>query len=744
MTLPQEYSPHTTAPTLAVDIAALYERTRARMGAEDLAHIRNVAAYSQAIKQRSRALLQEGGAPRAFRHGVVLYALHTLLEFSELGHNILHGSYDHLPDCGEFHSDRWQWDMNVDPREWKVMHHQNHHPHTNIIDKDHDLGYSILRLQPGQDWFGHHAAQLALVAPALFATIPFFFGAYTASSAARTEGRSVLRPSTFRAVTRLVARQALRDYVREPIAAGRRALHTLAGNALGVAAGHLAVALLVALEHHTPNVEVFHDPGPEETPDQYFERQIRSTTNFEPSERLDRWLQNILAEVDYPNPPDFRIFYGGLDTHLEHHLFPDLPPNRQREIAEETRGLCERHGLLYNMFAIDRYVPMAAQKLSSLALPVGEREGPNPLKLLRKPIDTARRLAFGSRFRRHPDEPYLRATKFFNAQAKVVSAREEADGQARCFRIAKPRGWDHVAWRPGAFVSVRVPVGGEALVRQYSLVHDSDSSDHFEICVKRVAGGRASNYLNDALREGKRITLVGPPTSGGPFVMDSIPQQLAFIAGGVGITPIISMLRAVVREAPDADAVLLYFNHDERAVIFDREIRELAKSARIRVERFTTGPSARGGSTTQGRLCAELLAREIDDLARRDVYVCAPPGMVDLARKLCADSGVPEHRFHTESFAPPVLQRPAGRADQRHTVRFQRSGSEIEVDGQTTLLEAARAAGVDVPTGCEQGLCRACVTGKLRGFVQDEDKDNPQTRITVCNSLPVSDIALDL
>ncbi|KAA0016771.1 fatty acid desaturase [Antrihabitans cavernicola] len=730
--------------SLATDVAELYERTRARMGDEDLEHIRTVAAYSQAIKKCSRELLQQGGSADAMRRGVVLYALHSLLEFSELGHNILHGSYDHLSNCGEFHSDRWVWDFNIDPHEWKVMHHQNHHPFTNITDKDHDLGYSIVRLQPGQDWYAHHVVQLALIAPALLSSMSYYMGVYTAMSAARTEGRKVLRPSTFPATSNIIAQHASRDYVREPFAAGPRLLHTALGNALGATLGHMAVFFLVALEHHAPNVELFHDPGPGETPDQYYERQIRGTTNFERSERFDNWLQFILADVDFPNPPDFRIFYGGLDTHLEHHLFPDLPPNRQREIQDDVRDLCARHGLPYNTYPINTYIPLAFRKLGILALPMGEREVRNPLRLLRAPIDAVRRLAYGVRFQRNPYEPYLEAPKFFDAKAKVIRTRREARGQAHTFRIAKPAGWDDITWDAGAFLSVRVPVRDETLVRQYSLVRDSVDSDVFEICVKRVEDGRVSNHLNDALRSGKRIMLVGPPTSDGPFVMKDLPERPLFIAGGVGITPIISMIRKIAREAPDTDAVLLYFNRDEHSIVFDDEIRQLTEQTNLRVEHFCDVAPRSRDHLRQGRISVNLLREFVPDLADRDVYVCAPGVVVDLARDFCTELGLPADRFHTESFSPPALVRPAEGADDRYRVRFRRSDTDIEIDGCTTLLEAARSAGVTVPSGCERGLCRACVSPKLRGITQLESDGAQLARITVCNSLPRSDIELDL
>ncbi|MBU3751771.1 MAG: fatty acid desaturase, partial [Mycobacterium sp.] len=108
-------------PGLADELQALYDQTRAVMGAADLEHIRAVTAYGQAINARRLELLREGG-PRAISRAVVLEMLYRLLQFSELGHNVLHGTYDDLPGNGDYHSDRYQWDFNVDPAQWKIMH----------------------------------------------------------------------------------------------------------------------------------------------------------------------------------------------------------------------------------------------------------------------------------------------------------------------------------------------------------------------------------------------------------------------------------------------------------------------------------------------------------------------------------------------------------------------------------------------------------------------------------------------
>ena len=716
-------------PGLADELQALYDQTRAVMGDADLEHIRAVTAYGQAINARRLELLRAGG-PRAVSRAVVLEMLYRLLQFSELGHNVLHGTYDDLPGNGDYHSDRYQWDFNVDPAQWKIMHHEGHHPNTNIVGKDHDLGYSVLRGQPAQDWFGHHAIQLGLftaVSPFFPQLAPFLIANITR----QVEGTRFWSRHTLRAPARIALADTRRRLVTEPLAMGSRFLPAMVANHVGGVAGYLSVLFLVAIEHHAGETEVFTDPGPDESRDDYYRRQIRSTRNFLRSAKLDAALERLLEEeVPYENRPDFRIFYGGLDTHIEHHLFPDLPPNRQREIAPRVQQIVARYGLPYHVTPLGETATLMLKALTGLSVPVGEREAGHPLMLFRRPAGLARRLASGIRYRALPDAPYLDRPRWYNVPVRVAGTRRMAGGRARLIRLEKPRGWDDVCWDPGAFISLCVQDGDDVLIRQYSLVHDSDGSDTMDICVKRVDGGRVSRLLNDEVRAGSYLTVLGPPVSTGGLATPELPSRALFVAGGVGITPIISQLRKLARTGGPKDAVLLYLNRDESSILFQSDIAELASVPGITVHVFAgVRPSL------------ELLSDLVPDAAVRETFACAPTGLVDSVRGWLAGLGQAPELFHTESFAAP--ERTRSDDGNRYVVTFARTRRTVEVDGTTTLLEAANRVGIKVPTGCRSGLCRACVTPKISGITQ-KDGGRPLERVTVCDSVARSDIELDL
>lgn len=735
--------------SLADDLHALYEKTKAKVGEEDLAHIQHVAAYSKAIKARSEELIQQGGKPNAMMRGVALRTLHTLLEFSELGHNIMHGSYDHLPNAGEFHSERWVWDFVTDPHEWRVMHHQNHHPFTNIVDMDHDLGYSFARIKSGQPWFAHNLVQFPVLL-ALLVTPHYLFPIYTATSAARTEGRKIFSKETIAQSAALIKQHVVKHFLVEPLSVSRkRLMPTLAGNYLSTVFGYNLTAAILLLEHHSPNVQLFSNPGPDETQEQYFRRQILATSNFTPFAALDNYFKTILdEEVIFENPPPFRVFYGGLDTHLEHHLFPDLPCNRQREVQPLVKEICLKHGLPYNVMPLEKVVPDMIVNVFKLTTPAGDLESGKALNILKKPLELIKRLKYGMQYKTPDAMTYLNKPLFYNVPVKVLAAYPQAEGQALMLRLEKPKGWDTLHWEAGAFISVRVQVGEETLVRQYSLLKDSiDAGDSMEITVKRVEGGRVSNYINDHVRKDSTMILVGTPQSSPGFVMAEVPQKALFLAGGVGITPIISMLRKLSREAPHTDATLIYFNRNESSIIFEHELREIASEFGFKLhficDQLNPNYTHRG-HMQQSKLSHELLVTLVDAIPQQDVYVCAPPGFINASKAMLVDLGLPVEKFHTESFTPPTVEHPTD--GKEHVIQFARSGIEIVVDGGTTLLEAARQAGVNIPSGCERGLCRACVCTKLQGVTHlDEAKASPDLRITTCNSLPRSEtLVLDI
>ncbi len=723
---------------LAADFDALYERTRERIGEADLRHIRHVAQYSRAIEARGVELIRDATSIEALRRGVLLRALHVVVEFSELGHNILHGSYDDLEEVSEFRSDRWVWDFVVDPEQWKRMHHQNHHPMTNVVGQDHDLGYTIARLFSNQSWLAHHLVQGLI--PFLFLAPMPLFGIYTATSSARVEGKDAFdRESILRSLA-IIQKWAWREYISLPLSGGAKAPVVAAANHVSQVLGYSMVAFMLVIEHHAPNVAVFANPGPYEDRDAYYERQVRGTTNFTGAEKILEPLKELLeAEVPFENRPEMAIFMGGLDTHLEHHLFPDLPCNRQREITRNVQAICEKHGIPYNQTEITGGILSTLRQLLPLSAPVAP--GERLRDLLRSPKRTIERLREGFRYANSESDEYLRAPRFFNAKSEVLDKRMLAGGQAVWLRLARPPGWEELEWKPGAFISVGARVNGENLVRQYSLLRESAEGGPIEITIRRVPNGKMSGHLCDSLNVGEKLTLVHAPTRAHGLVQEEDPARAIYIAGGVGITPILSMLRRHVRKRHAGhQASLFYFNRSRTSALFLQELQDLALRSELELHLFF-------GDEDAPRMSAELLKESTVGGGDTTVFCCAPEGLLRASREACASLGIEADRFFEEAFGAPA-QSTEERRGITHAVRFARSGRTLEVDEGETLLGAAERAGIALPSGCKRGMCRACACPLVSGEIQvgaqsSRTSGDSQGRVTLCNSFPRSALVVD-
>jgi ferredoxin-NADP reductase len=191
----------------------------------------------------------------------------------------------------------------------------------------------------------------------------------------------------------------------------------------------------------------------------------------------------------------------------------------------------------------------------------------------------------------------------------------------------------------------------------------------------------------------------------GDFVLPSpTPGKALFVTAGSGITPVMGMLRN--RAADDGcDVVLVHSAPTADDVIFGGELREMARAGRIRlVEQHTD---------TAGMLSAAALAELVPDLTERRTWACGPVGMLEALEEHWSAAGIAD-RLHTERFRPRVLVTGEG-----GTVSFAKTGTTVEADGATPILDAAEEAGVLMPSGCRMGICYGCVLPLREGAVRD-------------------------
>jgi stearoyl-CoA 9-desaturase NADPH oxidoreductase len=285
-------------------------------------------------------------------------------------------------------------------------------------------------------------------------------------------------------------------------------------------------------------------------------------------------------------------------------------------------------------------------------------------------------------------------------RGRIEAVRPETADSATVV-IRPGRGWR--GHTPGQYVRIGIDVNGVRQWRAYSITSVLGRADGcFTITVKAIPDGTVSNHL---VRRAQPGTIVQLDQATGDFVLPgTAPAKALFVTAGSGITPVMGMLRN--RADDDAcDVVLVHSAPTADDVIFGDELREMARTGRIRlVEQHTD---------TAGLLTADALAALVPDLAERRTWACGPVGMLEALEEHWEVAGIAD-RLHTERFRPRVLVTGEG-----GTVSFARTGTTIEADGATPILDAAEEAGVLMPSGCRMGICYGCVLPLREGAVRD-------------------------
>jgi linoleoyl-CoA desaturase len=345
---------HLSAADIA-DLGAELDAIRADVvgsrGERDAAYIRKVIDAQRKLELSSRAILLFSLFPPAWLAGTVGLSISKIIENMEIGHNVMHGQWDWMRDP-KIHSTSWEWD-NASPADmWKHSHNQVHHNYTNVIGKDNDLGYGIMRVDEDQRW-----KPLYLVQPLSNAINACFFqygiAAYDLEIGKFLKGR--VDKADFRArgkkVLAKIGRHATRDYVLHPLLSGPSALTTLTANLTANLVRNLWTHSVIMCGHFPEGVQTF------------------AKTSIEGETRGEWYLRQMLGSANISGGPALHFMTGNLSFQIEHHLFPDLPSNRYQEIAPKVEALFERYGLTYTSGSLPKQVGSAWKKIIQLSLP---------------------------------------------------------------------------------------------------------------------------------------------------------------------------------------------------------------------------------------------------------------------------------------------------------------------------------------------------------------------------------------
>jgi linoleoyl-CoA desaturase len=336
---------------LGRELDRIREEVIASRGEADARYIRRVIAVQRGLEAGGRALLFVSALPPAWLAGTVALATAKILENMEIGHNVLHGQWDWMRDP-RIHSTTWEFDAPSPAKMWKHSHNFIHHTYTNVLGKDRDIGYSMLRVSPEQPW--HPIYLLQPFYNVWLATV-FEWGIaiYDVEIERVLRGDKPWREALpeLRDVLRKALPQVVKDYLAFPLLAGPSFLPALAANWTANLVRNLWTHTVIFCGHFPEGAEVF------------TEDQLDGET------RGHWYLRQMLGSANISGGPLLHLMTGNLSHQIEHHLFPDLPSNRYAQIAPRVRALCQQYGLRYNTGSLLRQTASVWKRVLRLALP---------------------------------------------------------------------------------------------------------------------------------------------------------------------------------------------------------------------------------------------------------------------------------------------------------------------------------------------------------------------------------------
>ena len=339
------------------------------------------------------------------------------------------------------------------------------------------------------------------------------------------------------------------------------------------------------------------------------------------------------------------------------------------------------------------------------------------------------------------------SARFYRLDVSKVIA-ETAD--CKSFELAVPPELEHAfRYDAGQHLTLQIPWKDFAVNRCYSLSSSPDVDATMRIAVKRVAGGRVSNWMNDRLRVGDAILASVPE---GRFVLDSHTKPsmpLFLFAGGSGITPVVSLLKSALQRTR-RDVALVYASADRDSMIYGDEIRAIAEENPDRVALHLHFDDE------SGYLTAETLRARVRGYEHGEFYVCGPEPFMELVETVLAAVDVPQPLIHIERFVSPVdpdrapIDEPPTDAEAPANAP---EGFSLWLDGRSrtvpyipgrTLLECARDADLHPASSCESGFCGSCMahlnTGKVHMRTHEalSDRDLERGVVLLCQSVPAT------
>jgi ring-1,2-phenylacetyl-CoA epoxidase subunit PaaE len=300
-----------------------------------------------------------------------------------------------------------------------------------------------------------------------------------------------------------------------------------------------------------------------------------------------------------------------------------------------------------------------------------------------------------------------------------------------------------IPYKPGQFLTLILTVDGKEVRRSYSLSSTPHEAPRLAVTIKRVSGGLVSNYLLDHVKVGDEIRVMQPI---GNFCLTCAPDNMRHVmlfGAGSGITPLMSILKSVLKEEPNSDVTLLYGNTDEDSIIFKEQLQALEAQYPNRLKVAYIFSQPKQACENRGRMNQSLIIKILERMQMAKIdnavyYMCGPEGMMEEVRHALDVLHVPAENIFRESFVSNKLieqQQQPQHGDvlstdddgeiitQTVTIIYEGAEYHVEVQPDQTILEAALDQDVDLPYSCQAGLCTACRGKCLSGKIHLDERE---------------------
>jgi ferredoxin-NADP reductase len=347
---------------------------------------------------------------------------------------------------------------------------------------------------------------------------------------------------------------------------------------------------------------------------------------------------------------------------------------------------------------------------------------------------------------RAPSAPVYEPAEF---ELELLAIRPETeDVSSFDFRLVGPPG--RLKFHPGQALTLRLAVDGETAFRTFTIASSPTRPELVTLTVKAAATGRVTRWMRRTLSPGMRIAARGPV---GRFsVVWHYAEKLLLVSAGSGATPMISALRWLADRREPTDIAYLHVARRPEDLLFREELPALQQALpNLRAIFAVTAPPPQSWTGPTGRLTRPMFAAIAPDAVERETFCCGPAAFMSAVEAIYSAEGGDPARFHTETFGVPDPPVPApALASDGASLMLTFGGRSLPGGADSTVLAAALAGGLVVPTGCRNGICGACRLRKLSGEVEMRHNGGLSPReerdglILACCSRPRSDLVLEM